>query len=197
MGLFDFISDRFRSFFSSGPKSGSDDSDVYTENREKIVAFAIALFISLCLWFIVNLSRDFNVTIQVPIQIANVPDDQIVSTDVPETATVNLSGEGWNIISVYNNPPRVLLTVEDGSVNLADQMRNQISAFSDLNIVQVQPTQLTVETERKATKVVPVANNVRLNIQEQFGLMNQPEITPDSITMSQIQASKHYAMADS
>lgn len=184
MGFFDFISDRFRDFFSSGSKSKTDDPDMYAENREKIVAFGIALFISLCLWFIVNLSRDFNVTLQVPIQIANVPNDQIVSSEVPETATVNLSGEGWNIISVYNNPPRVLLTVQDGTVNLADQMRNQISAFSDLNIIQVQPTQLTVETERKATKVVPVANNVRLNMQEQFGLMSQPEITPDSITIS-------------
>lgn len=184
MGFFDFISDRFRGFFSSVPKSKADDPDMYAENREKIVAFGIALFISLCLWFIVNLSRDFNVTIQVPIQIANVPNDEIVSSDVPETATVNLSGEGWNIISVYNNPPRVLLTVQDGTVNLADQMRSQISAFSDLNIMQVQPTQLTVETERKATKVVPVANNVRLNMQERFGLMNQPEITPDSVSIS-------------
>lgn len=184
MGFFDFISDRFRDFFSSGSKSKTDDPDMYAENREKIVAFGIAFFISLCLWFIVNLSRDFNVTLQVPIQIANVPNDQIVSNEVPETATVNLSGEGWNIISVYNNPPKVLLPVQDGTVNLADQMRNQISAFSDLNIIQVQPTQLTVETERKATKVVPVANNVRLNMQEQFGLMSQPEITPDSITVS-------------
>ncbi|WP_234567472.1 CdaR family protein [Rhodohalobacter sp. 614A] len=184
MKFFDVISDRFRSFFSSGSKSRTDDPDTYAENREKIVAFSIALIISLCLWFIVNLSRDFNVSIEIPIQIANVPNDEIVSSDVPESAMVNLSGEGWNIISVYNNPPRVLLTVQDGSVNLADQMRNQISAFSDLNIIQVQPTQLTVETERKATKVIPVINNVRLNMQEQFGLMAQPLITPDSVTIS-------------
>lgn len=184
MGFFDFISDRFRNFFSFGFKSKAEDPDVYAENREKIVAFGIALFISLCLWFIVNLSRDFNVTIQVPIQVANVPEGEIVSSDVPETATVNISGEGWNIISIYNNPPEVLVTVRDGSVNLAEQMRNQISSFSDVNIIQVQPTQLTIETEQKAIKVVPIVNNVRLNLQEQYGLLNEPQITPDSITIS-------------
>lgn len=184
MKFFDFISDRFRNFFSSGFKSKTEDPDVYAENREKIVAFGIALFISLCLWFIVNLSRDFNVTIQVPIQIANVPDDEIVSSDVPETATVNISGEGWNIISVYNNPPRVLVTARDEPVNLAEQMRNQISSFSDVSIIQVQPTQLTIETEQKAIKVVPIVNNVRLNLREQYGLLSEPQITPDSITIS-------------
>lgn len=184
MGFFDFISDRFRNFFSFKFKSKAEDPDVYAENREKIVAFSIALIISLCLWFIVNLSRDFNVTIQVPIQVANVPDDEIISSDVPETATVNISGEGWNIISIYNNPPKVLVTARDGSVNLADQMRNQISSFSDVSIIQVQPSQLNIETEQKAIKVVPIVNNVRLNLREQFGLLSEPQITPDSITIS-------------
>lgn len=185
MGFFDFISDRFRSFFSLGSNPRSEDSDsIYAENREKVVAFSIAFIISLCLWFIVNLSRDFNVTIQVPIRIANVPEDEMVSSDIPETASVNLSGEGWNIISVYNNPPSVLVTAQSQNVNLADQMRNQINAFSELNIIQVQPTRLTIETEQKATKKVPVVNNIRLNMQEQFGLLNEPVITPDSVTVS-------------
>ncbi|MDX1641696.1 MAG: CdaR family protein [Balneolaceae bacterium] len=184
MRFIEFISERFRNFFSSGSKSKTDDPDGYTENRERIVAFGIAFFISVCLWFIVNLSRDFSVTIQVPIQVANVPENEIVSSEVPETASVSVSGEGWNIISVYNNPPRVLVTARGGQINLADQMRNQIGAFSDLNIIQVQPTQLTIQTEPKATKTVPVVNNVRLNLQDQFGLLNEPQISPDSVTIS-------------
>lgn len=185
MRYFSFITDRIRSFFSGGSSSKQDDSDnEYSENREKIVAFGIAFFISICLWFIVNLSRDFNVTIQVPIQVANVPGDEIVSSDVPDEASVNVSGEGWNIISVYNNPPRVLVSAQSPDVNLADQIRNQLNAFSNLNIIQVQPNRLTVETEKKASKKVPIVNNVRLDIHEQFGLLNEPELTPDSVTIS-------------
>lgn len=185
MSFFNSISDWLRGLFSGENGPGGDESDNYhAENREKIIAFSVAFFISVCLWFIVNLSRDFNVTIQVPIQVASVPEDEIVSSDVPETASVNVSGEGWNIISVYNNPPRVLVTAQSDQVILSEQMRNQISAFSDLNIIQVQPSQITVQTEKKATKRVPIVSNVQLNMQDRFGLLHDPEITPDSVTIS-------------
>lgn len=184
MSFLDSISQRFRNFYSGKKPGGEDPDTMYAENREKIVAFSIAFFISVCLWFIVNLGRDFNVTIEVPIQVANIADDEIVSSDVPETAAVNVSGEGWNIISVYNNPPRVLVTSRSGEVNLVDQMRNQISAFSDLNIIQVEPAQLRIETESKSTKKIPVINNVRLKMKGQFGLLNEPTLSPDSVTVS-------------
>ena len=185
MSFFSSISEWVRGLFSHENGPGGDETDNYhAENREKIIAFSIAFFISVCLWFIVNLSRDFNVTIQVPIQVTSIPEDEIVSSDIPETASVNVSGEGWNIISVYNNPPPVLVTAQTQQVNLSEQMRNQISTFADLNIVQVEPSQITIQTEKKATKRVPVVSSVQLNMREQFGLLYDPEITPDSITVS-------------
>ncbi len=185
MEFFKFISQRFRNFFSGDSGSKSEDADnVYSENREKIIAFCIAFLFSLCLWFIVNLSRDFNVTIEVPIEVSDLPADVTVSNEIPPAASVNLSGEGWNIISVYNNPPIVLVNAQSGQVNLADQIRNQVGAFSDLNIIQVEPSQLTIETEQRATKTVPIVNSVQLNLQEQFGLMSDPVLSPDSVMVS-------------
>lgn len=185
MSFFSAISNWVRGLFSDESGPGGDESDNYhAENREKVIAFSVAFFLSVCLWFIVNLSRDFNVTIQVPIQITGIPEDEIVSSEVPESAVVNVSGEGWNIISVYNNPPRVLLTAQSQQVSLSEQMRNQSNAFSDLNIIQVEPSQVTIQTERKASKRVPVISNVQLNMRGQFGLLQDPTITPDSITVS-------------
>lgn len=185
MNFFSSISDWVKGLLSGEDGPRGDESDNYhAENREKIIAFSIAFFMSVCLWFIVNLSRDFNVTIQVPIQVASVSDDEVISSDVPETATVNVSGEGWNIISVYNNPPRVLVTAQSQQVNLSEQMRNQIGAFSDLNIIQVQPSQITVQTEPRVTKRIPIVSNVQLNMRGQFGLLHDPELTPDSVTIS-------------
>lgn len=185
MSFFSSISDRVRGLFSDERGPVGDESDNYhAENREKIIAFSIAFFISICLWFIVNLSRDFNITITVPIQVTSIPEDEIISSDVPESALVSVSGEGWNIISVYNNPPRVLLTAQNERVNLTEQMRNQITSFSDLNIMQVEPSEITIQTEKKASKKVPIVSNVQLNLRERFGLLHDPEITPDSVTVS-------------
>lgn len=166
------------------PSSKPDAADSsHFEKREKIIAFSVALFFALCLWFIVNLSRDFNVTIEVPIVLSNLPDDVTVSSDIPETASVVLTGEGWNLISVYTNPPRVLVNAESDDVNLGEQLRSQVGVFSNLNIVQVRPTQLYIQKERRVSRKLPVRNRVNLQLAEQFGMLSDPVLSPDSITV--------------
>ncbi|MEX0944636.1 MAG: CdaR family protein [Balneolaceae bacterium] len=165
--------------------SATDEGDAGGfESKEKIFAFGVALFIALCLWFIVNLSRDFNVSIEVPIMLTNLPDDVTISSDVPESALVTVTGEGWNLISVYTNPPRIFVSIESSEVNLSEQIRNQVSAFSNLNIVQVRPSQFTIQTERSISKKVPVINRVELNLSNQYGLLREPTISPDSVTVT-------------
>ncbi len=185
MRLFNFISERFKYFFSGGPAPKPEETDTDSfQNKEKITAFSIAFFIALCLWFIVNLSRDFNITIQVPVLLTNLSEDVTLSSDVPETASVSLTGEGWKLISVYSNPPRVLVNAEVNDVNLAEQVRNQIGVFSDLNVVRVEPSRIMIETERKETKRVPIRNLVNITIRDQFGLLREPQIIPDSVTIT-------------
>jgi len=185
MKFLNFISERTRAFFSWDSASKSDATDSsHFENREKIIAFSVALFFALCLWFIVNLSRDFNVTIQVPIVLSNLPSDVTISSEIPETASVVLTGEGWNLISVYTNPPRVLVNAESDEVNLAEQLRSQVGAFSDLNIVQVRPTQLFIQKERRVSRKLPIRNRTTIRFTDQFGQLSDPVLSPDSVTVS-------------
>lgn len=185
MNIITFFSDRIRDFFRTGksgdPKEG-DESNFF--GREKVIVFSIAFFISLILWLMVNLSRDFNITIQVPIQLVNLPDNFALSSDVPENASVNLTGEGWKLIPIYTNPPRINLTAESRQINLTEQMRNQMGAFSDLNILQVEPAAITIETEEKASKKVPLEPRVELDFRIQYGLVQDPVFDPDSVTVT-------------
>ena len=185
MNLITFISERIKQFFKSGDSGKPEDADDSGFiGREKAIAFSIAFLFALCLWFIVNLSRDFTVTVQVPIQLVNVPDDVALSSEVPEYASVNISGEGWKLIPLYSNPPRINLTAESRQINLIEQMRNQVSAFSDLNVLQVDPIVLNIETEDKTSKRVPVRPRVDLNFRSQFGMVQNPVVEPDSVTIT-------------
>lgn len=184
MKFLNFISERVRSFLSMDPASKPDAADSSNfENREKAIAFSVALFFALCLWFIVNLSRDFNVTIEVPIVLSNLPSDVTVSSDIPESAFVVLTGEGWNLISVYTNPPRLLVNAESDDVNLAEQLRSQVGVFSNLNIVQVRPTQLYIQKETRVSRKLPVRNRTTIRLADQFGLLSDPNLSPDSVTV--------------
>ncbi|TVR26958.1 MAG: hypothetical protein EA390_14255 [Balneolaceae bacterium] len=185
MKFFSFITKRVRQFFSSSePAKVEETDDSAFIGREKAIVFGVAFFFSLCLWFIVNLSRDFNVTIDVPIQLVNLPDDVSLSSDIPDYASVNVTGEGWKLIPLYSNPPRISLSADARQINLFEQMRSQVGAFSDLNVLQVNPIVLNIETEEKASKKVPVIPNIDLTLQNRYGTVQDPTVEPDSVTIT-------------
>lgn len=188
MEFLTFISNRLRAFFSGeSPKQDDNDPDLVV-GKEKALAFSFAIFFALCLWVIVNMSRDFNVTIDVPIELTNIPANEAVSSDIPEYASINLTGEGWKLISLYNNPPTVSLDAESRQVNLFEQIRNQVNSFSDMNIIQVDPLILTVETEEKTSKKVPVVAQMDIRFRDQFGVLQDPVLEPDSVTVTGAQS---------
>lgn len=185
MKIFSFISDRVLQFFSAKEHAQAEEAD--SDNffgREKVLAFGLSLLFALCLWFIVNMSRDFTVTINVPIELVNLPEDQAVSSEVPESASISLSGEGWNLIPLYNNPPVLSLSAESRQINLFEQVRNRVGYFSNMNVLQVDPITLTIETENRASKKVPLRPRVDLTLQERFDIIGQPQLTPDSVTLT-------------
>lgn len=185
MDIINFITERIKSFLSPENPARAEDADQDEFFRkEKLIAFGISFFFALCLWFVVNMNRDFNVTIDVPIQLTNLPDDVAVSSDIPENASVNLTGEGWNLIKIYRNPPPVNLSADSRQINLFDQLRNQSNAYSDMSIMQVEPILLTIETETKATKMVPLQSRVEFQLEDQFGPVSSPELEPDSVRLT-------------
>jgi len=186
MEFISFISERIKRFFSGGEEEKSNETDSPSfEKKEKAIAFGIAFLIALGLWIVVNLNRDFNTTLELPLQLTSVSDDLIISSDVPDTILVSVAGEGWSLISIYNNPPRILLNSQSGEeVNIADQIRNQTPALNDLNILQVEPSVITIETEPKDDKRVPLVNRVTINPREQYGVIGEPALTPDSIRVT-------------
>jgi YbbR domain-containing protein len=181
-----FISERVRRFFTGSDEEKTNETDSPSfEKREKITAFGIAFLIALGLWIVVNLNRDFNVTLELPIQLTSVADDEIISSDVPDSVLVSVTGEGWNLISIYNNPPRILLNSQTGDeINVADQLRNQTTALNELNILQVEPSFISIETEPKDEKRVPLINRVTITTRDQFGVIGEPVLSPDSVQIT-------------
>lgn len=184
MKFLSFISNRFLRFFPMGSNATENEAD--PDNffgREKAMAFGFALFFALCLWFIVNMSRDFNITIDVPIELVNLPEGMAVSSEIPEEASVSLTSEGWKLINLYSNPPVISLSADARQINLFEQVRNRVSYFAEMNVLQVEPIFLTIELEEKTEKKVPVNPLVDVNLDEHYDLVRDPELAPDSVTL--------------
>lgn len=175
--------DRFQELWNSVVK-GEEEGNFEENNRGKIVVFLIAFVLSLCLWLMVNLSRDYNLTVELPIQLGNMPGDRALTEELPDNATVSISGEGWKLINIYNNPPPIFVDVTESEVNLYDQVREQMNANPDLNVQKVQPLFLSLDMEEKISKKVPVVSNVDVTFEEQYGLKTMPVLEPDSVMLS-------------
>ncbi len=152
--------------------------------REKVAVFVISLILALCLWMLVNLSRDYNLTLNMPVELGNVPSGQALTRELPNFATVSLTGEGWELIQIYNNPPPIFIDVTQSEVNLFDQVRQQMSSMPDLTVQKVQPLTLSLEMEEEVSRRVPVDPEVELTFRERFGLLGDTLIDPDSIEVT-------------
>ncbi|MEX0770077.1 MAG: CdaR family protein [Balneolaceae bacterium] len=178
---------RFKHMFSSGKNTGSDMDDDGMSNyltQEKILVFGISFVLAFCLWFIVNLSRDFNITVDLPLEVGNLPADQALVDGLPEYATVGVTGEGWQLIPLYNNPPSITVEVLEEEVPLFERVQQQLSTFSGVNVIKVQPFSLTLNLEQKTTRKLPVELRLDLELRDQYGIIGEPELSPDSVTVT-------------
>lgn len=162
----------------------SDEDGLSDARREKFIVFLVAFVLALCLWLMVNLSRDYNLNINLPITLGNVPPDQALAEELPNFATVSITGEGWKLINIYNNPPQIYVDVTQQEVSLYDQVRQQMNAIPELNVLKVQPLFLSLELEEKVSKKVPVRSNVQISFKDQYGFVEEPLLQPDSITIT-------------
>ncbi|MEX2572882.1 MAG: CdaR family protein, partial [Balneolaceae bacterium] len=178
---------RLRDLFSFVQKFDSeadeDGGEAYLP-REKILVFGISFVLAFCLWFIVNLSRDFNITVELPLEVGNLPQEMALTTDPPDAAFVGVSGEGWALISLYNNPPEIQVDVNEEDVNLFEKVQNQISVLSDVNITNVDPYRLDLNLEEKIRKEVPVEAHLDIETRNRYEIIGEPDLEPQTVVIS-------------
>jgi hypothetical protein len=160
-----------------------EDSEKKGTDREKAVVFTISVFLAFCIWLIVNLNRDYNLDVDVSVELGNITSEKALAEELPSTVTASVTGDGWNLINMYNNPPRIYLDVSDNEINLFEQVRRYMGAVSNVRVQTVEPLYLQVRLEDKASKTVPLVTNVKVGFAEQYDFLEPPALDPDSITI--------------
>lgn len=183
MGIFKTFYEKLKIFVTGSWRVDEDDDSNFF-SRQKVLGFLFAMLLSVSLWIVVNMGRDFNINMMVPIQIINVPEDVAISSEVPEYAAVSVSGEGWSLFNLYTNPPLITVNVETQQVNMFEQVRQQISSISDASVMQVDPMFIEIETEQRITRTVPVESQINIATRDQYGVLGSPRFSPDSVTVS-------------
>lgn len=181
---FEAIKEFFKHFGRSKLDARSDEELPSYSGKERLLVFFISFILALGLWFMVNLSRSFNMNIQVPVILQSMPTDTALVQEVPNNINLSLSGEGWKLISMYTQPPTIRINARDSTVNLYEEVREQVSIMPEVEVANVEPNFLELRFARKVNKQVPVDINSEIEFRNRYGMVGEPGLVPDSISVT-------------
>ena len=166
----------------------------------RLFTYLFFLFISVILWYLIALSKDYTTVINCPVQYEAYPKGKALVSDMPEKLSLKIKGLGFSILrcklATYLKPVVIpvgnfrfdIVRRENGYIyNLLtryakDAVGNQLS--SDIQLVDIKPDTLAFTFADVVEKKVPVKPMLKLHFEKQFLQHGKLLVSPDSIVVS-------------
>lgn len=149
-------------------------------NRELLV-FAIFLLLSFGLWYLNELSKELQGSINYPVRYINPPKERIVTGDLPDKLEMDLRGPGYSILKVKLSGSRAPVVIDFAKVaprripgllpryylvtsGLMSSFSKQLHA--DFDILAIRPDTLFFGYDKLVTRKMPVIPNMRVELAE-------------------------------
>lgn len=159
--------------------------------RTNFKAFSFFLGFSLVIWFLVQFSKTYEETIQVPIALIEVPKDKII-TDSEAFLDIRYRDNGFriswfslfkkdlriNLSQLKENQGKLVYHVEDHSSNIFKQLDLPPEKVTFLE------KSLKFDYQQKTVKVVPVISKLEVRFKPGYASYDSVTISPSSIKIS-------------
>lgn len=165
-------------------------------NREFLV-FAFFLLLSFVFWYLNELSKELQGSINYPVRYINPPKDRIVTGDLPDKLGMDLRGPGYSILKVKLSGSRAPVVIDFSKVaprripgklpryylvtsGLMSNFSKQLHA--DFDILAIHPDTLFFGFDKLVTRKMPVIPN--LKVEPAAGKKVIIATDPDSISVT-------------
>ena len=165
-------------------------------NRE-LPVFAFFLLLSFVFWYLNELSKNLQGTINYPVRYINPPKDRIVTGDLPDKLEMELRGPGYSILKVKLSSSRAPVVIDFSRLTprrmpgamphyclvtsgLINNFSKQLHA--DFEILSIHPDTLFFGYDRMVTRRVRVRPDFKVELSEGRKVIIVPD--PDSVTVS-------------
>lgn len=157
--------------------------------RRRIHIIITTLLIGTLLWLSVTLREQFNVTVDAPLTVEDVPEGMAIKTAVPRQIRLRLRGEGWRLAgllmgsSLRVNIPFASLTPGNRIITI-NQIVERVTLSPGIQVLRTIPDTVVVWLDRVSTKRVPVVPDIALTFREGYGQVGPVQLIPDSVTIT-------------
>ena len=168
--------------------------------NKRIIIFLFFLLLSILLWFLTVLNKDYNTIVSFPVRYTRIPGELVLINNAAERLNLKVQSRGFTLLrlkmqsklsplaldvnsfslqSVPGDSPIVLYLVTN---LIIDKLQQQLP--SDIRINSIVPDTLMLLLTDKFTKKVPVKPDLSMEFERQYMQVGKIKITPDSVTIS-------------
>ena len=180
-------------------KSNFADREKVKVNK-KLLIYLFFLFVSIALWYLNALSKDYTTIIYYKVRYENFPKGKALVSDMPEKLGLKVKGLGFSIFKhkVIAYTKTINLPIDNFRLNIS-RNDNQYNYFlltrytkewignqltSDVQLIDVQPDTLVFKFTDVVEKKVPVTASLELQFEKQYMQNGLVIVQPDSVIVS-------------
>jgi len=162
------------------------DPDGMKSKKIHIVVGSV-LFASL-MWISINLSEEYQISMEIPLVIMNIPEGKAISRPVPKTLNIKVKGSGWRLTSFFlsGSPTCVLNASELGespTVIRKTLLLDNIYLTAGVKPVDINIDTLQLAYEKFVERKVKVIPNIEIECAEGYGVVGEMQVDPESVAV--------------
>ncbi len=171
--LLEWLRDRFTRNQGEALPSGD-------QPRRRWGIITLCVLIAVVLWFTLSIRETYTIEVEMPTQVANLPDDTALVVLPPATVQVQVRGEGFDLFGLRLNPPTLLIDAQAKEVILEDL----VSLPQGITNEGVTPRRFVFQKEPRISRKIPIRSRALVEAAELYAFFDDPVLTPDSIVVS-------------
>lgn len=160
--------------------------------------FSVFLLISLSIWMLNALSKNYNSIIEFPLIYTDFPEDKVLVGEMPGHLDMQINAHGYALLryKMFRKPVPISFKISAFNLNrrndsssayiltryLKDQISTQLPA--ELQLLEIKPDTLHFKFTGKVTRRVKVRPDFAFSLDKQFTIRDEIVLMPDSVDVT-------------
>jgi len=167
--------------------------------RKKILLFSVFLLISVFIWLLSALSKNYNTEIEFPLEYTDFPEGNVFIGDMPGHLDLRIDAHGYAILKykTFGKPDPINFKVSAFNLNrpendsskayiltryLRDQVARQLPA--EIQLLEINPDTLHFRFAREISRKLKIVPDFSFGVDKQFTIKDGILLEPDSVEVT-------------
>ena len=147
--------------------------------------FLLSFFFATALWLYISLNLSYSLDVSIPFEIQTTK-SQALTEEVPNTIDVKVKGKGWDLLNILiSKDLKYSLDIsklkKDSKIITEQFVNERLNLQQNVSILEINPDTISINFDKVFEKLVPLKNNIVLNLKEGYSIVGNPVLIPDSV----------------